>query len=956
MELPKDALPFHLRGRIWALHNHPYLPFRLFSSPFCGAMTSLLSTPPEQISLDEDVYGLHLPQDVSKSWRALEMSCLRLIAVLRDTFKKQHPDTPFTCVVPEPTFFGYSKCYRNGGKARTALSHSIDAFALLFACVSFYIAICDQGDTPCITSSSSTSTHPEWFQRLSNSPEFSQLLADSSISDFTSTQQRTGVIVNVASCSWFNLVPYLLKVNIPVWFYWGTAPNFLQPLNANALIFAPRAHPQWRARKSQPVGLPTPSQSASLPNPAQSAGLPTASQSVSLRSGQLPGEHWKDFLARQDLRRKKKLSNENEDQRKRREDREKAATKRSCPGKKGPTVYLWEKDNGVWNRTLISRGQVERDWSMYPNSHTIYNSVDNCWDVCSEFDVDTAGEVEYDSNNSDNDIYHPPAKQPRRSPTPKNGRSEEGSARPPNAPQISSDLPSEPMLLDTTPAQIASAVVGSSLPVSSPAQVASDPLSIAVDPTPAPALMPAQVALDPLSTAVGPTLPVSSPGQVALDSLSMAVDSASLPASSPAQVASNPLPMVVDTTPPSVSLPGQAASDSTAMAVDLTPLPASSPAQVASDPLHTVVETTPISASLPEQVASDPLPTGVDLTPPPVSSPAQVVTHKDDEGPYAASREGALNASHDLELTPITALDDLLYYRYGFSLNENPYTGIPSSYKAGTFTFRNWTEVCRSVGGQGLEKSALNGHPIEDFLSILAVCDKPLKNVPGKYWDLSPLGRNPIVDLSKVYISIEEMQFTTCTQYFISPRSRFLHAEPDATASWFLSVDSMTALECIRRGLGPDTVDIANFFINHGVRFRTFQRIRNSPDSEIPPVPPQRRHIVCRSRDHSFDQADFVIYEGLRNSFLRLEPHGPLALREGGIIARLARGVLPNRNALIGPSSKALGGHSARLVYDDKPRPEIYVEDEFSEAELRLICGTYTLANTSDNGMRIFLN
>ena len=44
-ELHKDALPYELRGRVWALNNHPYLPFMLFS-PFRGAMTSRLSTPP----------------------------------------------------------------------------------------------------------------------------------------------------------------------------------------------------------------------------------------------------------------------------------------------------------------------------------------------------------------------------------------------------------------------------------------------------------------------------------------------------------------------------------------------------------------------------------------------------------------------------------------------------------------------------------------------------------------------------------------------------------------------------------------------------------------------------------------------------------------------------------------------------------------------------------------------
>jgi len=210
------------------------------------------------------------------------------------------------------------------------------------------------------------------------------------------------------------------------------------------------------------------------------------------------------------------------------------------------------------------------------------------------------------------------------------------------------------------------------------------------------------------------------------------------------------------------------------------------------------------------------------------------------------------------------------------------------------------------------------------------------------------LGRNPIADLSKVYILINDMQFPAGTEYFISPLPRFLHRERDT--SWFLSVDSMTALECIRRGLGPHTIDIANFLINHGVRFRTFQLIQNSPNSEIPPVRPQCRYLGYRSLNYSFDLADFAGYEVLRDSFLRSQPHGPLALREGGIIARLAREVLPNSNALSGPSSEALGGHRACLVCDDK----IYVEDEFSDDELRLICGSYALL--ADTGMKIFFN
>jgi hypothetical protein len=946
-------------------------------SPFRCALTSRLATSPELIPLEDGKYGHQLPQDVAKSWKRLEQSCCQIATVLRSSFERDYPQISLDCPVPpSPSKFGYAKGYSTERKARLALSESVDAFVLLFAYVSFCIAMRRAPEDP-PSISFSTSTKPWWYRELSARqsnihPEFLQLLADSPISDFSTTPQRVGTIINVSRCSWIQLVPRMLKANVPIWLYWGIPPDFIKPLDTNALIFAPRSHPQSRApplpviTPSQPVGFPTPSQST----PSQYVGLPVGSAHPG--PGQLPRETWKDFMARQNLRRKKKLLNESNVERQARVDRENKAAKMSCPGKKGPTVFIWEDDDGVWTRVHLTRAQVERSWGRYRSSQKIYNSIDNCWDLCFDFDEGTAGEVdnEYDSNDdSDDDIYL--RKQSRQSPTPNNRRSSDAS-----------DFPS--MVVDPT-----------STPVPMPAQVASDFRSMAIDLTPLSVSLPGQV----LPTDVDSTPPpVSLPGQVAPDPLSMVVDATPRPVSSPAQVAtrdlshpdpqcegdSGRLPTDVDSIPPPVSSPGQVASDPLSMVVNATPRPVSSPAQVATrdlshpDPqcegdsgrLPTDVDSTPLPVLSPGQVASDPLSMVVDATPRPVSSPAQVATHdlpnpdqcegdfagadEDVEDPYDASRQDVLNAYSfvplDLEPMPITTLDDLVYYRYGFSLNENPYKGIPSSYKASTYTFRSWPECCRAVGGQQLESSALDRKAIEDFLSILAVCRNPFEDVPGKYWDLSPLGRNPIADLSKVYISIDEMEFTDGTEYFISPLLRFLHTERDT--SWFLSVDSMTALECIRRGLGPHTIDIANFFITHGVRFRTFQLIQDSPNSEIPPVRPQRRYLGYRSLNYTFDLADFAGYEVLRDSFLRSQPHGPLALREGGIIARLAREVLPNSNALSGPSSEALGGHRARRVCDDK----IYVEDEFSDAELRLICGTYALADTSDTGMRTFLN
>ena len=243
-----------------------------------------------------------------------------------------------------------------------------------------------------------------------------------------------------------------------------------------------------------------------------------------------------------------------------------------------------------------------------------------------------------------------------------------------------------------------------------------------------------------------------------------------------------------------------------------------------------------------------------------------------------------------------------------------------------------------------MESLALNADAIQDFLSILVKSKNPFKDVPGKYWDLSPLGLEPLVDLTKV-LSIKKKDFANGPQYLISPLKRFLHPERDA--GWILSVDPMTALECIRRGLGPHIVDVANFLTMHGVRFNALRRIR-----EFHLNPPARldcQSLGHRSVNHHFDLADFAGYEASRESFLCSQPHGPLALRQGEIIARLAREVLPHTNALSGPSDDALDGHHARFVCGD----EVYVDDEFLDSELRLICGSYEIAG-DDTGMRIF--
>jgi hypothetical protein len=110
------------------------------------------------------------------------------------------------------------------------------------------------------------------------------------------------------------------------------------------------------------IGLPTlsTSQSVSLPTPSTSQSDHLPFHSAHVGSGQLPKEMWQDFMIRQNIQRKKILSKENNVMCRAREDWENSAATKSCPGKKGSTVFIWEKNGGAWTQTILTRGQIQK--------------------------------------------------------------------------------------------------------------------------------------------------------------------------------------------------------------------------------------------------------------------------------------------------------------------------------------------------------------------------------------------------------------------------------------------------------------------------------------------------------------------------------------------------------------------------------------------------------------------
>jgi hypothetical protein len=68
-----------------------------------------------------------------------------------------------------------------------------------------------------------------------------------------------------------------------------------------------------------------------------------------------------------------------------------------CPHRRRPNVFRSCLPDGVWTRTLTT--WAGRGATIGP--HKIFNSIDYCWDLFSEFDAGTAGKMlQYNSNDT----------------------------------------------------------------------------------------------------------------------------------------------------------------------------------------------------------------------------------------------------------------------------------------------------------------------------------------------------------------------------------------------------------------------------------------------------------------------------------------------------------------------------------------------------------------------------
>jgi hypothetical protein len=843
----------------------------------------------DAMPLEHGSQGWHLPHQTAKAWKQLEQT-LRLIGEKSKKTLPRMSRNPIFFLINDPELpskFGYFTTHPTEDAARSALRSSLDAFVVYCAYLSFATAFCRLPG-----SDSSLNLIPPRVHA-----EFSKMFMESHIVDLSGERKRIGTIINVLQCSWISTAEVLLKAKVPIWLYWGDHP----------LTVTPRAG--WMAdHRPRLVDLNPPSVNNLLPS-LPPTSIPSQSQSSASRNTkkQLPGETYKQYFTRRQQRNEARMQIETAQDKQIRADRDKLAAKRQCPGRKGPAVYCWElDDNDLRVRTLQTRKQVDDVWSRYSGHQKVYNSFDNEWDCCSLFGDD--------SDTDDDDIPRPTG---------------------PSHQESTFDalfLPAPP-ISTTTNDVIPENVIASTSPPPHEELTSMD-----VDPPSLPHPHPVFNAI-----ASSSTLPHE-------ESTSMDVDAPFLlhphPVFNVIASSSTLPPLHKESTPPVPSYqghrprlsprddsrrdthghcrprlsPGRSSRDHSPTSFRRTRDPRDdSPARPCRDLQAGDGRSLPRRSRSREPVAASPS-----------SHPSQ-----ESHDVLAVSRDYVLSV-HPPDTTIIFAIqtdsvEDYVYHRFGFQLDEHPYTGVPLS--AFTTKFSDWLHVLRSIGCHELNSSLAHRQPIQEFLQCLLSTNDPLRDVPAKFWDLNAKN-GASLDLAAGLVRIEPKKFVDgTTRYLIHP------VDPNArSSSWVLAVDAMTALECVRRHLGPHTTDIADFLINRGIPFSTLRRMPSIPGPRTPPRPIST-HLGHRPANHKFDLADFSGYQFLCESVVKREPFCRAALCMGGIVARLAREIIPNSTALLGPSQDALEGSQRILVSGD----EFFCDDQLSLDYSDLICGVYKI-------------
>ena len=305
---------------------------------------------------------------------------------------------------------------------------------------------------------------------------------------------------------------------------------------------------------------------------------------------------------------------------------------------------------------------------------------------------------------------------------------------------------------------------------------------------------------------------------------------------------------------------------------------------------------------------------------------------KPDDGPSWTDDLLDIHRDPSPEITEDAIVEDLkmvLCYRYGYNMEERPYTGIAFN-PPKEFT---WLEVCRRLSMPEVKNLSPDIIvPIKDYVTTLLKSENPIDHIPGKFWDLS-ISNPRFLGSRHAFVDIDKCIYGDHIMYILRPRN--LH--PSQDTAWELVLpDAASALECVRRQLGPHSISLAEHLVKRGIQFWTLSRPVVDPVLTSPGAPRDDISLGYRSVGYVPDMADYAVYRASLANFLH-QPHARAALLKGGIIWRIAREFLDHDVVLMGPSQSTLYG--MRAIFNCEGTN--FCDDQLTEDELDLICGVY---------------
>lgn len=275
----------------------------------------------------------------------------------------------------------------------------------------------------------------------------------------------------------------------------------------------------------------------------------------------------------------------------------------------------------------------------------------------------------------------------------------------------------------------------------------------------------------------------------------------------------------------------------------------------------------------------------------------------------------------------------LLFLRLGFTLASA--SSQPDAICApANSSFFNWKAVCRTVGASDDPSIEQHQPLITNFLDLLLSSEDPYQDIPSSHWDLHPLNPERLSSRpSRLLVKCKVLKSDTL--YIL----RSLEDSESSVRGWFVAVNGQTALECIRRNLGPSLLDITLFLAQRGFPF-TILRPKWTPSApQLPPSLPTGyvMSLGKRPADHVFTVSEFLDYEQRRDAFIQTHPHARRALRMGGVYGRLARVSLDPTNSNSLPPRELYPGRIEEYQSDT------FIDDCFTPEELRFLVGAYDL-------------